>query len=201
MSAVHRKAGDVRLTTEGSPIRVPESVVGSIRDQADCERATSLLADRQQIGAYIRGTCGLWADGHNSAGIEAVHQIKGEKQAGRPLSTNLGGPVFVEMLDSSRIDPSLHELVLDPERLADPQSMEQAQGSFPIVRVGPDGIRLLREGRFPARLFEGLMGQWPIDLSEFEQGKYSLVEVPDSIEAATGNRELLRERLISFLDQ
>lgn len=274
---------------------IPDTTVASIRDRADCERAASLLKDGHPIGTYIRGTCGLWADGHNPTALDSIYQIKGERRKGRPLGTILEAPAFVDMLDPDGIEPSLHDLVLDPDVLADhlasicfirapldtevgaslpdrvtsqsgervywlqnwlprgsepartwvealrqgrielpaatsmnvsgkpelvdqeeaatfcqahqvpmfladPKAPERAKGSFPIIKVGEEGIVLVREGHFPARIWQDLMGRWPIDLSQYEQGNYPLVELPASIEEAVGDREVLKDRLIRYLD-
>jgi hypothetical protein len=50
---------------------------------------------------------------------------------------------------------------------------QDAEGSFPILGVGPDGVNLLREGHFPGELFRDLL-EYEVDLSQAKPAKYPI---------------------------
>jgi hypothetical protein len=95
-----------------------EVSVSPIRDEQACDTAAVLLREGLPIGTHIRGVCGLWADGQQEDGVEAIYRIKGEQRGGRPLSTTLSAPAFIEKLDPDKISPSVSRLILDERELA-----------------------------------------------------------------------------------
>jgi hypothetical protein len=61
-----------------------------------------------------------------------------------------------------------------PYLLQDPNPSHKAEGSFPILNIGPDGVILLREGHFPGELFQDLLGYGEIDLSHAKTAEYPI---------------------------
>lgn len=267
----------------------------SIRDAQDCLFAAEQLLRGRVVGSYVRGVCGLWADGRNAAALDTLYRIKGVAREGRPLGTTLDGRLFLDLLDTERINASVHDLFGNARRLddrlgsicfirapihevhgralpprlvsqsedgtywlqnwlpagcrstpvwmaavqqvglmlpvatsmnvsgrpelvseadgiafcrehqipvflADPRSVPGVMGSFPIIRVGGDGLTLLREGQFPARLMEGLLAEYTIDLSNYRAAKYPHVPLPEAILEGQVVRDALRLALIAALD-
>jgi len=269
--------------------------MSSIWDRDACETAAALLKEGFPIGTYIRGVCGLWADGRSSTSLNAIYRIKGSRRGDRPLGTTLASTEFVKLLDADRIAPSVRALFLDARELAnrlgsisflrvpiweeagaslpsrlvsrapdgsywlqnwlpegcqpargwmealrkesvdlpavtsmnvsgkpelvdeetglqfcqehqvplflgDRKSPGRAKGSFPILQVGSEGIALIREGHFPARLFQSLLGDWEIDLSNYQSASFPPVDLPQEIEEAVESPKRLRLQLLEFLD-
>jgi len=269
--------------------------MNSIHDDEACNQAALLLKRGFPIGTYIRGVCGLWADGHQEKGLDALYRIKGEKRGSRPVGTTLTSEAFIEMLDPDMISPTVRGLMLnerelvsrlgslcfirapikkevadsipdrvfskaddgtywiqnwlpegyspaaswmdsirdvgislpvatsmnvsgDPEIvdqekgrefceengvpmfLADPENPERAQGSFPILQVGYDGIRLIREGQFPGSLFQSLLSEWDIDLSNYRRAKFPLIDFQPANGEQTPDSAELRGRLLEVMD-
>jgi tRNA A37 threonylcarbamoyladenosine synthetase subunit TsaC/SUA5/YrdC len=267
----------------------------SIRDREACTAAAVLLKEGRVIGTYVRGVCGLWADGRSEEALDTIYAIKGEERADRPLSTTLMSPLFVEMVNGARIPAPLKGLffdadelathlgsmcfirapirsqtasplpsrlvsqsgegtywlqnwlpegceptrrlmealhasdldvpavtsmnvsgepeIVDPEEglafsrdhdvplfLADLDSPERVKGSFPIVQVDEEGMRLLRAGHFDPRFFRYLTGDWEIDLSDYRSGNYPLADIPDEVEELAPDGDLFRLRLLEWLD-
>lgn len=92
--------------------------MASIRDATACNKAARLLAQGQPVATYIRGVCGLWADGESEPGLDAIYQIKGERRGGRPVGTTLPAAEFIEKLNPDDISSSLHGLMLNMDELA-----------------------------------------------------------------------------------
>ncbi len=91
--------------------------MNSIRDKDSCTRASGLLRQGFPIGTYIRGVCGLWADGDNGQGLDALYRIKGERRGSRPVGTTLTAPEFIELLHPDKISPSAKGLLLSEHKL------------------------------------------------------------------------------------
>lgn len=89
----------------------------SIRDGEACVEAAWRLREGSVVGTYLRGVCGLWANGERAAGLDEICEIKGEGRAGRPFGTALPASEFVALLDPSRIAASVAGLILDEEEL------------------------------------------------------------------------------------
>ena len=87
-----------------------------------------------------------------------------------------------------------------PLFLGDRNSPGRAKGSFPILQVGSKGIALIREGHFPARLFQSLLGDWEINLSDYQSASFPPVDLPQEIEEAAVSPKRLRLQLLEFLD-
>jgi hypothetical protein len=87
-----------------------------------------------------------------------------------------------------------------PMFLADTGDPGRAHGSFPIIQVDFKGIALIREGHFPARLFQSLLQGWEIDLSNYQQAKYPLVDFIRAEEEVFMQPAELRLRLIETMD-
>lgn len=89
----------------------------SIRDGDACRRAAQRLKQGIPIGTYIRGVCGLWADGQREDGLDQLYRIKGERRGSRPVGTTLTSPQFTEMLNPAQISPSVKGLILSEREL------------------------------------------------------------------------------------
>jgi hypothetical protein len=50
---------------------------------------------------------------------------------------------------------------------------QHAEGSFPILGAGPEGIVLIREGHFPGELFRDLL-EHEVDLTQAKPAKYPI---------------------------
>jgi len=87
-----------------------------------------------------------------------------------------------------------------PLFLADLDSPERVKGSFAIVQADEEGMRLLREGHIPARLFRYLTGGWEIDLSDYQPSNYPVADVPEEVEELAPDADLFRLRLLEWLD-
>jgi hypothetical protein len=267
----------------------------SIRDIEACNKAARLLSEGFPIGTYIRGVCGLWADGQLPSGLDAIHRIKGEKRSGRPVGTTMTSTEFVRGIDADHIAPSVRDLVMndhqlasrlgslcfirapirnelgtslpdrlvsrtedgtywiqnwlpegcnpaaawmesmrrmnirlpvatsmnvsgspeivEPEKgrqfceengvpmfLADLEDPRLAHGSFPIIQLDMKGITLIREGHFPARLFQSLLQGWEIDISNYQSAKYPLMDLDRIEEQMSRQPAGLRMRLIETMD-
>jgi hypothetical protein len=90
----------------------------SIRDSEACNKAARLLSEGFTIGTYIRGVCGLWADGQLPSGLEEIYRIKGEKRSGRPIGAIMPSAEFVSILDEDQIAPPARDLFLNDNLLA-----------------------------------------------------------------------------------
>jgi tRNA A37 threonylcarbamoyladenosine synthetase subunit TsaC/SUA5/YrdC len=90
----------------------------SIRDYEACNKAARLLREGFPIGTYIRGVCGLWADGQQQAALDTIYKIKGEKRNGRPIGATLTSAEFAVKLDPDLISPSVRDLVFNVHQLA-----------------------------------------------------------------------------------
>lgn len=87
-----------------------------------------------------------------------------------------------------------------PVFLRDPKSNVNVQGSFPIVQVDRGGIRLVREGHFPGRIFERLLEGWEVDLTDYQRAKYPLMEMPARLQSGSLTGTDLRLALLQLLD-
>lgn len=270
-------------------------MMSSIRDIDACHKAATLATEGIPTGTYIRGVCGLWADGQNSKGLDAIYRIKGAERSARPVGTTLMSSAFVELLDVGKIHRSIRGLFLDnrelvnrlgsicflrvpikkevgeslparlvsraddgmywiqnwlpegcratqawmealrnmnivlpvatslnvsgepeivdqeegrkfceenqvPIFLVDRKSPGRAKGSFPILRVNSDDLTLLREGHFPAALFQSLLDGWGVDLSSYQPAKFPPVDIPIAITRGMASPEQLRLNLLEYLD-
>jgi tRNA A37 threonylcarbamoyladenosine synthetase subunit TsaC/SUA5/YrdC len=106
----------------------------SIRDGDACKKAADLLRRGLPVGTYIRGVCGLWADGQREDGLDALYRIKGEKRARRPVGTALTSAVFIEKLDPDKISPSVRDLIMDDQELS------ERLGSMCFIRAPIKGV-------------------------------------------------------------
>lgn len=64
-----------------------------------------------------------------------------------------------------------------PLFLDDPRDQHISIGSYPIIELTPQGLRLVREGNLPTRLLERLIGL-PLDDTEAKPAKYPQHEFP-----------------------
>jgi tRNA A37 threonylcarbamoyladenosine synthetase subunit TsaC/SUA5/YrdC len=129
-------------------------ILRSIREQESCMQAAEQVKSGGVAGSYIRGVCGLWADGNNDQAVDLIYQLKGEKRADRPLGTTLDGPDFVKMVEPDRVAATARDLFLDSQKL------QQRLGSLCFIRIP---IREKFGGRLPSRL-----------VSQTEDGTYWL---------------------------
>jgi hypothetical protein len=93
--------------------------VASLRSPYARQKAADLAKEGQPIGSYNRGVCAIWGDGANPEFPATVAKIKGELRGNRPLAASLSTERFVEMLDLSKVPPSLHDTFLNAKKLAD----------------------------------------------------------------------------------
>lgn len=87
-----------------------------------------------------------------------------------------------------------------PLFLGDPQQVPTARGSFPIIQVDATGIRVIREGHFPAWLFDSLLDNWEVDRTDVQPAKYPLVRTHHEQEAQGLHPHELRLEMIARLD-
>ena len=127
-----------------------------------------VLVTQTADGAY-------WLQNWIPNGNEAVTLLVRElKKAGvffpGGTSMNVSGRPEIadqkEALDFSRE----HGIVL---LLRELHPSPEAEGSFPILGVGPDGVVLLREGHFPGELFRDLL-DYEVDLTQAKPAKYPI---------------------------
>jgi tRNA A37 threonylcarbamoyladenosine synthetase subunit TsaC/SUA5/YrdC len=104
-------------------------ILRSIREQDSCAQTAEQVKSGEVVGSYIRGVCGLWADGTNAQAVDLIYQIKGEKRAGRPLGTTLDGPDFVKMVEPDQVAASARDLFLDSQQL------RRRLGSLCFIRI------------------------------------------------------------------
>lgn len=126
-------------------------------------------------------------------------QAIGAQDIGLPVATSMnvsGEPELVEPEEGLRFCRQ-HGV---PALLVDKRSPKRAKGSFPILGVDSKGISLIREGHFPARLFQTLLKGWEINLSDFVPAKYPLVDLPQKVDNDSANPAQIRSRLLDFLD-
>ncbi len=85
-----------------------------------------------------------------------------------------------------------------PIFLADPENPGRARGSFPILQIDEERIRLLRSGHFDPNLFRTLLAGWDIDISSYQDAKFPLVDIPQG--GTIDDPGELRQRLLEHLD-
>src|SRR4051794_16253889 len=85
-----------------------------------------------------------------------------------------------------------------PLFLADPGAKPAAIGSYPIISVGPDGVKLLRRGHFPAYLFQYLL-QTQVDTSQAAPAKYPIYVTHCERCASTMQPHELHDEMMTIL--
>lgn len=84
--------------------------------------------------------------------------------------------------------------------LGDPESVEVAKGSFPIVQVDETGISVIREGHFPSFLFDHLLDGWKTDRDNLQPARYPVIETHSQQSASAIAPDELRRQMIDVLD-
>jgi hypothetical protein len=122
------------------------------------------------------------------------------QEVGLPVATSMnmsGEPELVDQ-DAAVEFCRIHGV---PIFLGNPRSKGEVKGSFPIIQVDKTGIKLIREGHFPANVFRHLFQEWPIDLTDYKPAKYPLVPLPPELLSGAVTGERLRLALIEQLDR
>lgn len=137
-----------------------------------------------------------WVPDRTSPGGALVQELQ-EQQVMWPGVTSMNASGDPEIVDQGEA-LSFSAARGVPLFLGDPQAGSRVRGSFPILQVGPDGIHVIREGHFSARMFRRLLDGAAVDASLAKGPKYPLVET-DSLDAITSPYRL-HDRLIMLLD-
>ncbi len=85
-----------------------------------------------------------------------------------------------------------------PYFLGDPDSRSSVRGSFPILQVSGEGVRLVRQGHFSAALFPRLLDGFPVDTANAAAAKYPLLQTDDLL--CIQSPYELRQRLVERLE-
>src|SRR5512145_1084204 len=106
------------MLADFSSPNIPAAItVGSLFSQDDCRLAAQSMQAGQAVGVFVRSVSNLWLDGSNELAAETVCQIKGQRRAGRAITTVLPAAEFIELLDVQRIAPAWRAVFLDAQEL------------------------------------------------------------------------------------
>ncbi len=86
-----------------------------------------------------------------------------------------------------------------PLALIDPGDKPLVRGSFPIIGVNKQGVRLIRNGHFPGYLFRYLLDGAEVELDGAALAKFPLVRTHSEEEASGTGATRLREEIIARL--
>lgn len=169
-------------------IRIP------IQEKIGAELPTRLVS-RSETGTYWLQSWIPWGCRSSELWMEALQQRGIEYPSATSMNVS-GTPELVEQEAGVEFCEA-HGISIF---LGDPESKYEVKGSFPILQVDKSGISLIREGHFPAMLFKHLLHEWEIDLSNFQPGKYPLVQIPKEWSSGAITGRELRNALINLLD-
>jgi hypothetical protein len=144
-----------------APVRLP--VRGDVADQLP-----RVLTTRTADGAYWLQN---WTPNGHEAGTLLVRELK-------MVGVNLPGATSMNVSGRPEIADQREALAFSREHgipllLCELQPSSDAEGSFPILGVGPQGVVLLREGHFPGELFQDLL-DYDVDLTQAKPAKYPI---------------------------
>lgn len=148
------------------------------------------------------GNGGYWLQNWMPEGCRAV-DVWVESIAARGIDTpaatsmNVSGEPEIAAPEEGEAFCRAHDIGM---LLVDEGSPQRARGSFPILLADAGGLRVIREGHFPAELFTHMLPEWELDLSAYEFGNYPLVEVPEWVIGMDEVPERIRSRLLEYLD-
>jgi tRNA A37 threonylcarbamoyladenosine synthetase subunit TsaC/SUA5/YrdC len=167
-------------------VRVP------IRPQAASELPSG-LAPQGDDGIYWLQS---WVPDQSSPGGLLVKEFEqqGVKLPGVTSMNTSGEPEIVDQAEALNFSAA-HGLALF---LGDPQAGGSVRGSFPILEVGPAGIRVIRQGHFSAGLFQRLLDGAAVDESHARAAKYPLLQTDSLLSISSPYR--LHDRLVALLD-
>jgi len=112
-----------------------------------------------------------WTPNGHESGTLLVREL-------RKLGVNLPGATSMNVSGRPEIADQREALAFSREHgipllLCELQPTPDAEGSFPIIGVGPEGVVLLREGHFPGELFRDLLN-YDVDLTQAKPAKYPI---------------------------
>jgi hypothetical protein len=144
-----------------APLRLP------IREDV-AVRLPGVLTTKTADGAYWLQN---WTPNGHEAGTLLVRELKS-------LGVDLPGATSMNVSGRPEIADQHEALVFSrdhgiPLLLCELHPTQDAQGSFPILGVGPRGVVLLREGHFPGELFSDLL-EYEVDLTQAKPAKYPI---------------------------
>jgi tRNA A37 threonylcarbamoyladenosine synthetase subunit TsaC/SUA5/YrdC len=116
-----------------------------------------------------------------------------------PVATSMNVSGQPELVDAAEGLQFCSEHAI-PLFLDDPEKKEKVRGSFPVIQADREGIKLVREGHFPAALFRYLLDGWDIDLSQAQPAKFPVLAVYGEEDARKMSPHQLREEMINQLD-
>jgi hypothetical protein len=97
-----------------------------------------------------------------------------------PTSMNVSGePEIVSGEDGAEFC-ARHDI---PLYLPDPEDAKAVQGSYPIIEVGRQGVRLVREGHFPSYLLSYLLDGIAVQTDGYRPAKYAVLPTHSPAEA------------------
>ena len=153
------------------------------------------LVSQTEDGTYWLQNWIPWGCRSAERWIEAIQ----EQNIPFPSATSMnvsGTPELVDQAEGSAFCAA-HGISMF---LGDPESRYDVKGSFPILQVDHSGIRLLREGHFRGQLFQYLLQEWEIDLSDYKPAKYAPLQTMVELQSGAVTGESLRLALIERLD-
>jgi hypothetical protein len=169
-------------------IRIP------IREQVGIELPPRLVSQTED-GTYWLQNWIPWGCRSSQLWMEALKGQKIEFPSATSMNVS-GNPELVEQ----EAGVEFCESQGIPTFLGDPESRYEVKGSFPILQVDKAGIRLIREGHFPAIFFRYLLQEWEINLTDYKPANYPLVQIPEELQSGAIAGDPLRLALIEHLD-
>jgi hypothetical protein len=88
-----------------------------------------------------------------------------------------------------------------PLFLRDPDDARAVQGSYPIMEVNRDGVRLVREGHFPSYLLSRLLGGVPVQTEGHRPAKYPVLQTHTQEEAQKLSAYRLHDEIQAALNK
>lgn len=111
-------------------------------------------------------------------------------------SMNVSGQPEIVDRDEAEVFCREHGI---PLVLTDSEDQHVVQGSFPIIEVGEAGVKLVREGHFPAYLFRYLLDGADVEVVGAAPARFPLVSTHSEEAAARISASQLREEIIARL--
>ncbi len=115
-----------------------------------------------------------------------------------PTSMNASGePEIVEAEDAAQFC-ARHGMSLF---LPDPDDARAVQGSYPIIEVNREGLRLVREGHFPSYLLSYLLGGIDLQTGGYRPAKFPVLQTHTPAEARSLSAYQLHDAIQGALNQ